>query len=111
MEANAYFYLGSPIPEYNPNRIKVGIAKSIGRRTIHHRCTSPGFTVRKSWPCLNSWERGALAVLRERFPKANWLGPEVLEVADWRTVRRVLDEYFESQPVLTLSALDDIDYE
>lgn len=54
------FYVVRLIPEFAPNRLKLGFSNDATGRLVAHRCSSPTAIILKTWPCKRSWERSAM---------------------------------------------------
>ncbi len=52
-----YFYIIQLIPEFDPNRVKIGFADNVEKRLSEHQTASPTAKVIKSWPCKRSWDQ------------------------------------------------------
>lgn len=50
------FYIIQLIPEFDPNRIKLGFAIDVNQRLSQHRTSAPTAVCRASWPCKRLWE-------------------------------------------------------
>jgi hypothetical protein len=62
-EEKGVFYVIQLVPEYDPNRIKLGFTSDIEDRLQHHRTSAPTAVVKKVWPCRKSWEVTAIAAI------------------------------------------------
>lgn len=61
-----YFYVIQLIPEYSPNRIKIGFADNAEKRLAEHRTAAPTARLVKTWPCKRSWDYAAMdSITRE----------------------------------------------
>ena len=56
-----WFYVVQVIPEYDPNRVKLGFATDANTRLASHRTAAPTAVLVKAWPCRASWEVTAIA--------------------------------------------------
>jgi len=54
------FYMIQLIPEYNPNRIKIGFTENINKRLVELQISSPTAKLIKTWPCKRSWDYAAM---------------------------------------------------
>lgn len=55
------FYIVQVVPEFAPNRIKLGFATDAVARLSSHRTAAPTAQLVKVWPCQRSWEACAIA--------------------------------------------------
>lgn len=55
-----YFYIIQLIPEFDPNRVKIGFADNVDKRLNEHRTSSPTAKLVKFWPCKRSWDQAAM---------------------------------------------------
>ena len=55
-----YFYLIQLIPEFDPNRVKIGFADNVTKRLQEHKTSSPTAKLVKSWACKRSWDQAAM---------------------------------------------------
>jgi hypothetical protein len=62
-DEKGYFYVIQLIPEFEPNRVKLGFASDVEDRLQQHRTSAPTATVRQMWPCRKTWEVTAIAAL------------------------------------------------
>ena len=46
-----YFYLTQLIPEFEPNRVKIGFADDVYKRFKEHQTASPAAKLLGYWPC------------------------------------------------------------
>lgn len=60
-KSKGFFYAIQLIPEYNPNRIKLGFATNVNARLSSHRTSAPTATLLKTWACELLWEPVAIA--------------------------------------------------
>lgn len=92
------FYVVQLIPEFAPNRLKLGFSNDTVGRLTAHRCSSPTATILKTWDCKRSWERAAM-------DSATRLACALVanEVYDCDSPERVLerlDAFFNLMPVV-----------
>jgi len=50
------FYIIQLVPEFDPNRIKLGFAMDVRQRLSQHRTSAPTAVCKASWPCKRLWE-------------------------------------------------------
>jgi len=62
-EEEGFFYIIQLIPEYDPNRVKLGFATTLEDRLSQHRTSAPTATVRSSWPCRKAWEQTVISAI------------------------------------------------
>ena len=86
------FYIAQPIPEYNPNRVKVGFSTNLSRREQDHRCTNPNFRTVKTYQARREWEKSLIQGLASEF---KFLNNEVLECDDISRVIVYCDQFFQ----------------
>jgi len=55
-----YFYIIQLIPEFDPNRVKIGFADNVEKRLQEHKTSSPTAKLLKSWSCKRSWDQSAM---------------------------------------------------
>jgi len=55
-----YFYLIQLIPEFQPNRVKIGFADDVDKRFKEHQTASPTAKLIGSWPCKRAWDQAAM---------------------------------------------------
>lgn len=55
-----YFYLIQLIPEFQPNRIKIGFADDVDKRFKEHQTSSPTAKLLGSWPCKRAWDQAVM---------------------------------------------------
>ncbi len=61
-----FFYLIQLIPEFDPNRVKIGFADNVEKRLQEHKTSSPTAKLVKSWACKRSWDQAAMdSITRE----------------------------------------------
>jgi len=60
---NGFFYVIRLVPEFAPNRMKLGFASNVNARLQAHRTAAPTAQLVKAWPCQKSWEVAAIASL------------------------------------------------
>lgn len=48
------------IPEFDPNRVKIGFAYNVEKRMQEHKISSPTAKLFKYWPCKRSWDQSAM---------------------------------------------------
>jgi hypothetical protein len=55
-----YFYIIQLVPEFFPNRVKLGFADNLKKRIIEHQTSSPTAKLIGNWPCKRFWEQAAI---------------------------------------------------
>lgn len=81
-----YFYVIQLIPEYNPNRVKLGFAVDVQARFQTHRTSAPTAVLLGFWPCRFTWEKAAIASIT-RIESANLVN----EVYECENIERLLE--------------------
>lgn len=60
------FYIIQLIPEFNPNRVKIGFADNVKKRIKEHQTASPTAKLIGHWPCKRAWDQAAMdSITRE----------------------------------------------
>ena len=92
------FYAVQLIPEFAPNRLKLGFSNDTMGRLSTHRCSSPTAIMLKSWDCKRSWERAAMdsATRQDCILIAN----EVYDCDSLENVLGRLDTFFSIMPAV-----------
>lgn len=91
-----HFYLVQLVPEFNPNRVKLGFALDANTRLDAHRTAAPTATLVKVWKCKRSWEGAAIASLTR--VECELIANEVYEC---KSIDRLIargDEFFGLMP-------------
>lgn len=57
---DGFFYVIQVIPEFAPNRIKLGFAGNVQTRLSAHRTSAPTAVIVESWCCRRNWEYAAM---------------------------------------------------
>ncbi len=57
---NGAFYVIQIIPEFEPNRVKLGFASNAESRLQAHKTSAPTAKLVKTWDCKRSWEDVAM---------------------------------------------------
>ena len=55
-----YFYIIQLVPEFFPDRVKLGFADNLKKRLIEHQTSSPTAKILGTWPCKRFWEQTAI---------------------------------------------------
>ncbi|MBT4087841.1 MAG: hypothetical protein HOE30_05040, partial [Deltaproteobacteria bacterium] len=55
-----FFYLIQLIPEFQPNRVKIGFADDVDKRFKEHQTSSPTAKLLGYWPCKRVWDQAAM---------------------------------------------------
>ncbi|MBW8051986.1 MAG: hypothetical protein FVQ77_16925 [Cytophagales bacterium] len=55
-----YFYLIQLIPEFQPNRVKIGFADDVNKRFREHQTSSPTAKLLGSWSCKRAWDQAVM---------------------------------------------------
>lgn len=55
-----YFYLIQLIPEFQPDRVKVGFADDVKKRFKEHQTASPTAKLIGYWHCKRAWDQAAM---------------------------------------------------
>jgi len=55
-----FFYLIQLIPEFQPNRVKIGFADDVNKRFREHQTSSPTAKLLGSWPCKRAWDQAVM---------------------------------------------------
>ena len=74
------FYIIQLIPEFDPNRIKLGFAIDVNRRLSQHRTSAPTAICTATWPCKRLWEATVIDYLT--LGHCQLISNEVFECAD-----------------------------
>ncbi len=55
-----YFYIIQLVPEFFPDRVKLGFAENLKKRLLEHQTSSPTAILIGNWPCKRFWEQAAI---------------------------------------------------
>ena len=55
-----YFYIIQLIPEFQPDRVKIGFADDVNKRFKEHQTASPTAKLLGYWPCKRAWDQAAM---------------------------------------------------
>lgn len=55
-----YFYIIQLIPEFQPDRVKIGFADDVKKRFKEHQTASPTAKLIGHWPCKRAWDQSAM---------------------------------------------------
>ncbi len=55
-----FFYLIQLIPEFQPNRVKIGFADDVDKRFKEHQTSSPTSKLLGYWPCKRAWDQAIM---------------------------------------------------
>jgi hypothetical protein len=55
-----FFYIIQLIPEFDPNRVKIGFADDVDKRFREHQTSSPTAKLLASWPCKRAWDQAVM---------------------------------------------------
>ncbi len=58
-----FFYLIQLIPEFQPNRVKIGFADDVDKRFREHQTSSPTAKLLGYWPCKRAWDQAVMDCL------------------------------------------------
>ena len=95
-ENGGCFYVIQLVPEFEPNRIKLGFSTNIDKRLASYRTIAPTARLVKTWPCRFSWEQAAIACAMGDQCKR--IGAEVYDCMDLDSVIARLDQFFHLMP-------------
>ena len=101
------FYIVQLVPEFEPNRIKLGFTTNINQRLASYRTIAPTAKLVKTWPCRFSWEQAAIACAVGDQCKR--IGPEIYDCTDLDSVIARLDQFFHLMPKASEYAEGDAD--
>jgi len=91
-----YFYAIQIVPEYAPNRIKLGFAVDARARLDAHRTSAPTATLVKMWPCNRAWELCAIASMTREG--CTLVANEVYDCDNLQTLVKRGDAFFRIMP-------------
>ena len=55
-----FFYMIQLVPEFQPNRVKIGYADEVNKRFKEHQTASPTAKLIGHWPCKRAWDQAAM---------------------------------------------------
>ena len=55
-----YFYIIQVIPEFQPNRVKLGYTDNLDTRLREHQCSAPTALYAGTWQCKRSWDQAVM---------------------------------------------------
>jgi len=90
------FYVVQVVPEFSPNRIKLGFTTNVNQRLASYRTVAPTAKLVKTWPCGFSWEQAAIACATK--DECEKIGAEVYDCANLDEVLSRLDQFFQLMP-------------
>jgi len=90
------FYVVQVIPEFIPNRVKLGFADDAKNRLAAHRTAAPTATLCKAWPCKRVWEAAAIDSLTRIGCKL--IANEVFECDNLEALLERGDDFFALMP-------------
>jgi transposase-like protein len=99
-----HFYIVQVIPEFNPNRIKLGFTTDMDGRLAAHRTAAPTAKLIKTWLCRPTWEEAAIACATRDGCRR--IGSEVYDCEDVNIVVSRLEQFFELMPQVAPGNLD-----
>lgn len=99
---HGYFYAVQVVPEFAPNRVKLGWASDVQARLAAHRTAAPTAALVKSWPCRQRWEFTAIDSATRTGCKA--LLNEVFECDSLDALVQRVDAFFAIMPDVTKTA-------
>jgi hypothetical protein len=91
---NGFFYFVQPIPEYNPNRVKLGFTSCLEGRMEEHKCMCPNAVIVRYWSCLRKTEKTAIKEIIRSVPCTELTG-ELFECDNFEELLHSADAYFE----------------
>lgn len=94
--STGYFYIIQLIPEFAPNRVKLGFASDVQARLSTHRTSAPTARLVKFWPCKRSWESTAIASMTRI--ECELIAGEVFECRSLAGLIARSDEFFAILP-------------
>jgi hypothetical protein len=78
-QRSGHFYVIQLVPEFLPNRIKIGYTDNLEKRLKEHQTAAPTAKVVSSWPCKRSWDPAVMdSITRDG---CSWVDNEVFEGA------------------------------
>ncbi len=92
------FYFIQVIPDFTPNRIKLGFSDNLTQRIGSFKTVIPTLKVVKTWPCLRCWERAAIASVTRM--NCIFIGEEIIDCDSYELILQRCDEFFSIMPVV-----------
>lgn len=91
-----FFYIIQVIPEFAPNRVKLGFAGDVQARLSAHRTSAPTAQLLKSWPAKRYWE----AVIIDSITRVDCenIANEIFECGNLEALIKRADDFFELMP-------------
>ena len=99
MTERGVFYVIALIPEFSPNRVKLGFATDIRTRLAAHRTAAPTAKLLHTWLCMRAWEVAALASIAREG--CTCIGGEVFDVVEPMAVIARGDAFFALLPPIS----------
>lgn len=90
-----FFYLIQLIPEFQPNRVKIGFADDVKKRFKEHQTSSPTAKLIGYWPCKRAWDQAAMDSIARTDCK--YVLNEVYE-GDIEEFKKRAEEFFAIMP-------------
>jgi AraC-like DNA-binding protein len=81
-----FFYIIQPIPEFSPNRVKLGYSNNVEGRLSTYKTIVPHAQIIKIYPCDRNWEFAVIASITAKLCKQI-----SLEVFDCEDIGQLLD--------------------
>jgi len=94
--SEGFFYIVQLIPEFMPNRVKLGFASNVEYRLDAHKTSAPTAMLLKSWHSNKSWEKAAMASIT-RIESKN-IGGEVFECENLESLLERAEVFFKIMP-------------
>ncbi len=95
---NGVFYVIQIIPEFEPNRVKLGFASNVENRLQAHKTSAPTATLVQTWDCKRHWEDVAMASATRSGCKL--IANEVFLCDDLDKLLERIDSFFDQMPDL-----------
>lgn len=95
---NGFFYIIQIIPEFNPNRVKLGFASDVNARLNAHKTSAPTASLIKSWLCKRYWEQVAIDSITRIECKI--IANEVFECDNIESLINRADNFFNIMPFI-----------
>ena len=91
-----FFYIIQPVPELDPNRVKLGYAADTKGRLDQYKTICPTAAIVKSWSCLPIWEQTVIASVTRT--ECERIGVEVYQCDDVAALVQRAVQFFELMP-------------
>lgn len=104
---NGLFYVIQIIPEFDPNRVKLGFANNAETRLQAHKTSAPTAKLVKTWHCKRSWED--VTMISATRIECKLVANEVFLCDNLDNLCRRIDTFFEQLPPLDFK-IDCIDF-